>query len=165
MPSAQDTPQTNGSTEYGNNVVNALKKEEKIEKASFEKLSKEQEHVLQTFRLLISDLCQQFNGGHPGWVQSSVEVLCFTNTRAEELLVWLPSVLLYGNTLCDMHHTRHHTSTATDLCCQMVRSHSESTVLTHLLTKFRPHMSFPVFFPPPYWLQEHDHRPTEVLSL
>jgi dihydroxyacetone synthase len=30
------------------------------------KLSQEQEHVLKTFRLLIADLCQQFNGGHPG---------------------------------------------------------------------------------------------------
>ncbi|RFU81942.1 dihydroxyacetone synthase [Trichoderma arundinaceum] len=28
--------------------------------------SKEHELVLKTFRLLISDLCQQFNGGHPG---------------------------------------------------------------------------------------------------
>ncbi|KAL1965272.1 hypothetical protein VTN77DRAFT_5874 [Rasamsonia byssochlamydoides] len=30
------------------------------------KLSKDRDLVLKTFRLLISDLCQQFNGGHPG---------------------------------------------------------------------------------------------------
>ncbi|KAM0454122.1 hypothetical protein ACHAPV_008586 [Trichoderma viride] len=30
------------------------------------KTSEEHETVLRTFRLLISDLCQQFNGGHPG---------------------------------------------------------------------------------------------------
>ncbi|RHZ59805.1 uncharacterized protein CDV56_106581 [Aspergillus thermomutatus] len=30
------------------------------------KLSTEHDHVLKTFRLLISDLCQQYNGGHPG---------------------------------------------------------------------------------------------------
>ena len=29
-------------------------------------LSAEHDHVLKTFRLLIADLCQQFNGGHPG---------------------------------------------------------------------------------------------------
>ncbi|PWY94029.1 hypothetical protein BO94DRAFT_621488 [Aspergillus sclerotioniger CBS 115572] len=29
-------------------------------------LSKDHDHVLKTFRLLISDLCQQFGGGHPG---------------------------------------------------------------------------------------------------
>ncbi|KAI0475559.1 putative transketolase [Xylariaceae sp. FL0804] len=31
-----------------------------------EKLSDDHELVLKTFRLLIADLCQQFNGGHPG---------------------------------------------------------------------------------------------------
>ncbi|KAJ5235805.1 hypothetical protein N7489_005896 [Penicillium chrysogenum] len=30
------------------------------------KLSKDHDLVLKTFRLLIADLCQQFNGGHPG---------------------------------------------------------------------------------------------------
>ena len=30
------------------------------------KLSKDHDIVLKTFRLLIADLCQQFNGGHPG---------------------------------------------------------------------------------------------------
>ena len=66
MHIAQDTPQVNGSTDYGKNVVDGLKKEEKLEQSSVQKLSKEQDHVLKTFRLLIADLCQQFNGGHPG---------------------------------------------------------------------------------------------------
>lgn len=66
MHLSQDSPQVNGSTDYGKNVVNGLKREEKLESAAVQKLSKEQEHVLQTFRLLIADLCQQFNGGHPG---------------------------------------------------------------------------------------------------
>jgi dihydroxyacetone synthase len=30
------------------------------------KLATEHDIVLKTFRLLISDLCQQYNGGHPG---------------------------------------------------------------------------------------------------
>lgn len=61
-------PQTNGhsETQYGKNVVNGLKKEEKVEKSSVRKLSPEQDHVLKTFRLLIADLCEQFAGGHPG---------------------------------------------------------------------------------------------------
>jgi dihydroxyacetone synthase len=65
---AQDKPATNGTTEYGKNVANGLLKEEKLEQSSVQKLTKEQEHVLQTFRILIADLCQQFNGGHPGQV-------------------------------------------------------------------------------------------------
>ncbi|EOA86549.1 uncharacterized protein SETTUDRAFT_153361 [Exserohilum turcica Et28A] len=66
MHSAQDAPQVNGSTAYGKSAVDGLKKEEKREQSSVRKLSKEHDHVLKTFRLLIADLCQQFNGGHPG---------------------------------------------------------------------------------------------------
>ena len=68
MHLAQDTTQANGATDYGKNVVEDLKKEEKIEQAAVRRLSSEQDHVLKSFRLLIADLCQQFNGGHPGYV-------------------------------------------------------------------------------------------------
>ena len=66
MHLAEDTTQANGATDYGKNVVEGLQREEKIEKAAVHNLSDEQDHVLKTFRLLIADLCQQFNGGHPG---------------------------------------------------------------------------------------------------
>lgn len=66
MYASQDAPQVNGSTAYGKNAVESLKEEEKLENSSVQKLSKEHDHVLKTFRLLIADLCQQFNGGHPG---------------------------------------------------------------------------------------------------
>lgn len=66
MHSSQDAPQVNGSTDYGKNAVDGLKKEAKQEHSSVQKLSTEQDLVLKTFRLLIADLCQQFNGGHPG---------------------------------------------------------------------------------------------------
>lgn len=66
MHTSQDSPQVNGSTSYGKNVVDGLQKEAKLEQSSIQNLSKEQDHVLKTFRLLIADLCQQFNGGHPG---------------------------------------------------------------------------------------------------
>ena len=66
MHTSQDAPQLNGSTEYGKNLVDGLKKEELVEQSSVHKLSKEHDHVLKTFILLIADLCQQFNGGHPG---------------------------------------------------------------------------------------------------
>lgn len=36
------------------------------DKTANNNLSEEHEIILGTFRLLISDLCQQFNGGHPG---------------------------------------------------------------------------------------------------
>lgn len=68
MHLAEDTTQANGATDYGRNVVQELEEEEKIEQAAVRKLSEEQDHVLKSFRLLIADLCQQFNGGHPGQV-------------------------------------------------------------------------------------------------
>ncbi|KAF2124513.1 hypothetical protein P153DRAFT_390557 [Dothidotthia symphoricarpi CBS 119687] len=58
--------QTNDTTEGGDNLVNGLKQEEEIEQSAVKRLSDEQDHVLKSFRLLIADLCQQFNGGHPG---------------------------------------------------------------------------------------------------
>lgn len=66
MHLSQNSQAVNGSTEYGSNVTKGLLEEERLEKSSVQKLSKEQDHVLKTFRLLIADLCQQFNGGHPG---------------------------------------------------------------------------------------------------
>ncbi|CBX91220.1 hypothetical protein IAQ61_010574 [Plenodomus lingam] len=66
MPILNETNQPDGSTDSGQHAVNSLKKEEEFENSSVKQLSKEEEHVLQTFRLLIADLCQQFNGGHPG---------------------------------------------------------------------------------------------------
>lgn len=66
MHLAEDTTQANGSSDYGKNVVKGLQKEEKVDQVAVRNLSDEQDHVLKTFRLLIADLCQQFNGGHPG---------------------------------------------------------------------------------------------------
>jgi dihydroxyacetone synthase len=66
MPSELNTSQVNGTAVYGKSVVNGLKEEEKLEKSAVQRLSTEQDHVLKSFRLLIADLCQQFNGGHPG---------------------------------------------------------------------------------------------------
>lgn len=68
MHLAQDTTQANGGMNYAQNVIEGLEKEEKIEQTAVRKLSYEHDHVLKSFRLLIADLCQQFNGGHPGSV-------------------------------------------------------------------------------------------------
>jgi dihydroxyacetone synthase len=68
MHLSQDSPSNSGATEYGKNVVEGLVNEEKLEFSAVRNLTKEQDHVLKTFRLLIADLCQQFNGGHPGYV-------------------------------------------------------------------------------------------------
>jgi dihydroxyacetone synthase len=68
MHLAKDSSAVNGSTQYGDNVLKGLQEEERKEQSSVQKLTNEQEHVLKTFRLLIADLCQQFNGGHPGCV-------------------------------------------------------------------------------------------------
>jgi len=66
MHLAQENPALSGTTAYGKNVVQALENEQKLKASSVQNLSKEQDLVLKTFRLLIADLCQQFNGGHPG---------------------------------------------------------------------------------------------------
>lgn len=45
---------------------NQITKNNYIDSCTLEDISKEHDNVLKTFRLLIADLCQQFNGGHPG---------------------------------------------------------------------------------------------------
>lgn len=66
-----DTPHPNGHSEtaYGKAVLDVPNKEVQLERSTVQNLSEEHYHVLKTFRLLIADLCQQFNGGHPGYVQ------------------------------------------------------------------------------------------------
>jgi dihydroxyacetone synthase len=86
----QDKLATNGTTAYGKNVTNGLQKEEKLEQSSVQKLSKEQEHVLQTFRILIADLCQQFNGGHPGQVPPKQPLKAHLTTNTVAQLAWRP---------------------------------------------------------------------------
>lgn len=64
-------PQLNGHGSYGSNIKHALEQEERIEDKSVKKLSREQDLVLKTFRILIADLCEQFNAGHPGYDKHS----------------------------------------------------------------------------------------------
>ena len=66
MAEVQRQPHLNGNSSYGASVKDAFLQEERIERASVEKLSKEHDLVLKTFRLLIADLCSQFAAGHPG---------------------------------------------------------------------------------------------------
>jgi hypothetical protein len=46
MHLAEDTTQTNGSSDHGKSVVEELQTEEKIEQAAFHNLSDGQDHVL-----------------------------------------------------------------------------------------------------------------------
>ena len=66
MAEVQRHPNLNGGAGYGAKVADAYKQEERIENASVQKLSKEHDLVLKTFRILIADLCAQFKAGHPG---------------------------------------------------------------------------------------------------
>ncbi|QIW98766.1 hypothetical protein AMS68_004284 [Peltaster fructicola] len=54
------------STAYGANMVNGILEAEKTPTAPGKASKEEIELVLHTFRLMVSDLCQQFNMGHPG---------------------------------------------------------------------------------------------------
>lgn len=87
------------------------------------KLSKDHDLVLKTFRLLIADLCQQFNGGHPGYdSRNIISVWAEADWVLVVLSVWLRSVLRYGDMLCIMHPILRDSSTETALSCQMVSS-------------------------------------------
>lgn len=51
----------NGSTDYGHVAADKI-----VEKTVDNDAQSKHPLVLQSFRLLIADLCQQFGGGHPG---------------------------------------------------------------------------------------------------
>ena len=58
----------NGSTSYGKATVDGLSKAESVPSAPGKYSREDLQLVLQSFRLLIADLCEQFNMGHPGFV-------------------------------------------------------------------------------------------------
>ena len=51
------------STDYGHEAADKI-----LEKTAGNDAKSKHPLVLQSFRLLIADLCQQFGGGHPGYV-------------------------------------------------------------------------------------------------
>ncbi|KAH8698178.1 dihydroxyacetone synthase, partial [Phaeosphaeriaceae sp. PMI808] len=59
-------PDVNGSTAYGKATVNGLLEREETPTAPSQTSTEDMTLVLQSFRLLIADLCQQFGMGHPG---------------------------------------------------------------------------------------------------
>lgn len=68
-PTAVNEPHaTNGVSSYGHEAVNGIVKQEKAEHRTTSRESSDHDLVLKTFRLLIADLCEQFSGGHPGYV-------------------------------------------------------------------------------------------------
>ena len=68
---ARDTAEPvvlNGSTLYQTDYGSAATKMIVNETISEESNDNDDVLVLKTFRLLVADLCEQFNGGHPGYV-------------------------------------------------------------------------------------------------
>jgi dihydroxyacetone synthase len=65
------TSQMDGDSQYGLGAAKGMLMQQNKEAKAVLKLSHEQELTLRTIRLLIADLCQQFNGGHPGYVKCS----------------------------------------------------------------------------------------------
>lgn len=61
MPHSVDIPD---HTQFGSNAVDKLA--DGNEHPSKHDIDRETSLVLKTVRLLVADLCQQFNGGHPG---------------------------------------------------------------------------------------------------
>ena len=83
-----------------------------------QKLSKDHDHVLKSFRVLIADLVQQFGGGHPGL--DMIYICLIFRQRliiTVVLLAWPPSVLRFGNMSCAMPLTPQTSSIAIDLSC------------------------------------------------
>ena len=63
-----------------------------------QQMSKDHDIVLKTFRMLISDLCQQFGGGHPGYVSQQTVVTENTDIKPPVVpLVWPLSVSRSGD--------------------------------------------------------------------
>ena len=65
-PHLEETKGATPSTGYGKTLVNGLLQQETKPTAPSKSNKDEILLVLQTFRLLVADLCQQFNMGHPG---------------------------------------------------------------------------------------------------
>ncbi len=49
-------------------ITNGTLKDQEVPRNVSRRLTPEQDLVLKTIRLLMADLCQQFKGGHPGYV-------------------------------------------------------------------------------------------------
>ncbi|KAH6612085.1 Transketolase, thiamine diphosphate binding domain-containing protein [Boeremia exigua] len=64
MPGVNGT--TNGSTAYGEVAIEKIVEDEHKPTAPAQTSEDDMQLVLQSFRLLIADLCQQFGMGHPG---------------------------------------------------------------------------------------------------
>ncbi|KAI9708724.1 MAG: hypothetical protein M1820_003679 [Bogoriella megaspora] len=85
------TTETNGSTAHGNNLVKGLLDAESKPSAPSKYSRDDIQLVLQSFRLLIADLCQQFNMGHPGsmtWEQ----LKSYHSERADSLCPGHPEI-------------------------------------------------------------------------
>ena len=65
-PHLEETKGATPSTGYGKALVNGLLRQDTKPTAPSKSNKDEIRLVLQTFRLLVADLCQQFNMGHPG---------------------------------------------------------------------------------------------------
>jgi len=63
---------TNGSTSYGEAVVDGLLEKASTPSAPSKSSIEDVQLTLQSFRLLIADLCEQFGMGHPGFVSPAI---------------------------------------------------------------------------------------------
>ncbi|KAF2735847.1 hypothetical protein EJ04DRAFT_511471 [Polyplosphaeria fusca] len=66
MPGINGTHGTSQTTAYGDATVDSLLRKESTPSAPSDTCQEDVQLVLQSFRLLIADLCQQFGMGHPG---------------------------------------------------------------------------------------------------
>lgn len=149
MHLSQDTAAVDGATDYGNNVVEGLKKEEKLEQSSVQNLSKEQDHVLKTFRLLIADLCQQFGGGHPGYVACSGSCSAELTFSSGAIGMAAIGVALWRYVMRYAPHTP--TYFNRDRFVLSNGKFAESMLRPeHQLIHHRPYMPLSIHFPPPH---------------
>lgn len=90
------------------------------------RLDDQEDHdlVLRTFRVLIADLVQHFNGGHPGYVPQLIGFSRFFQllTRSEVRWAWQQLVSLFGGTPWIILPTIRIGLIAIDSSYQMVKS-------------------------------------------
>lgn len=160
-------PQLNGNASYGANVNKALVQEERIEKSSVQKLSKEHDIVLKTFRILIADLCSAFNMGHPGYVE---DILRYLEKQITDGLQWCH---WYGRHWCgSLEIPNEVCTTLARLVQQRPLCALKWSVLTLLVTRlrmfmnfYRTHLPLPILLPPFFRLQSYGLGDAQVIPL
>lgn len=107
--------------------------------------------VLRTFRCLIADLCQQFNGGHPGYVALAPNYAFF-------------GAFANWSVLKRCHGNGSHRCGPLEICHEIFANKPFLLQPRSICLVKRTHMPVSILFPPSHRLQGHDNGTVEIIS-